>query len=222
MSRLPVPRQGDETPYALSVYRIEPGTEDKVRMLSDSYGGCITHYVRRSEYCEGKECPASMHRHKPTWKGYAAAEVHREDPGVWLPIVLEITEYAEQDLRGKYRRGQLWRFWRPVDAVRKVAGRVKHEAQPVQAQLLDHGDPDGVPPAFDVRPTLLRLYHIFSIDLSVPNPLPPRTMVRPSYDPLPPALQPKPTEAFVPPSEKAYERLRQQMKGVINKIGEER
>ena len=42
-------------------------------------------------------------------KGYAHAEIYSRAIKAWNPVVLEITEHLELDLRGQYARGQVWR-----------------------------------------------------------------------------------------------------------------
>lgn len=164
---------------AVSVFRIDEGSCCFVRLLSEQYVGCFTHYYRgASRYCAGKECRDVMHKSTDkTWKGYAAVEIH-EAGTTWVPFVLELSECLELDMRGRFRRGQVWKILRDQGDGRKP--------MPMRGILHEDRDPDSFPPAFDIRPVILRLYHVEKIDLSVKNPMPPRIVLGKSQD-APPA-----------------------------------
>lgn len=168
----------------VKVERVELNDSKIVRCLSDTIGGCFTHYFRgRSQFCHGKDCNPLMHKTDATWKGYIAAEWYIEQLAAWRPIVMEITEHAELDMRGLYRRGQIWNFYRPSDASKKNP--------PTFAALLEERSPESMPPAFDILPVLQTLYHTMNIDLGVLNPLPPRVLLYDSADPPPEFLREK-------------------------------
>lgn len=153
-----------------------------VRFLSDSYGGLLTHYVRgRSQYCKGDDCPPIIHKAEITWKGYAPCMWWVDGQNVWRPIVLEITEHAELDLRAMIRKGQIWQFSRPVEPGKKNP--------PTFAALLEERTAQGLPPPFDVKPVLQTLYHAMTLDLSVKNPLPPRVFAYDTDDAPPEAMK---------------------------------
>lgn len=166
-------------PSAVRVQRVEQGTSILCRMLSDSIGGVFTHHVRdRSHYCAGDECDRSMHRSSAVWKGYVAAEVFRKACGDWLPVVLEITESLELDMRGVYARGQVWEVSREKETSKKK--------KPLVGRLVRVDQADKLRAAFDVRLVLYHLFHVTQIDLSARNPLPPRLVLEPTPDENPP------------------------------------
>ncbi len=155
---------------ALKIDRVAAGESMIVRMLSTDYGGLFTHWVRgRSQYCGGKECNPINHKLGRVWKGYCAAEKYCKVTKKWLPICLEITEGLELDFRTIYTRGQLWEIWRDMPTEKKQP--------PTQGKLLEDRGIDSCPPAFDYRPCLMHLYHIEYVDLTSPNPLPPRIIL---------------------------------------------
>lgn len=179
----------EPTRRRLRVRRIQPGESWMAWMLSPAIGGLLYHHVRkRSHYCppEGG-CEATLHRTPKFWHGYVAALFWNEAGAAWEPDVLEVSEACELDMRGLYRRGQVWRLWRNT---------VARKAEPIRAEL--HEDRPGAetPSAFDVRPVLAVLYHFPEIDLSTPNPLPARQYSQvvegqaPIAPPVEPATQP--------------------------------
>lgn len=171
----------------LRVHRIEPGTISVVRCLSAIIGGLFTHYQRgRSVYCEGLNCPPALHRMDRVWKGYIAGELHKPADDLWYPVVLEITEHAELWMRERYGRGQIWAFRRQPE--------LKGKRSPVEPELLETRDPEGVPKPFDIVGCLLHLYHRDSLDLTQRNPLPPRLCLPPSQA-EPPVFPSRPAPA---------------------------
>lgn len=161
--------------FALRVLRIAEEQSVKVLTLSDCYGGISTHYqggkkgTGRSIYCKPGECPTTIHNIPPTWKGYFAGLVWDAAVSKWAPWCVELTEWAELDMRGRYQRGQVWMMERKP--------RPDRQQQPLTCRLVEERDPHDVPPAFDYRPVLLHVYHITKICCDVPNPMPPRVMV---------------------------------------------
>lgn len=175
------------TRHVLRVFRLKPGERCTVRTLSESYGGLFTHFVRgRSVYCDPTNCNPANHRTGRFWKGYAAAEVWMKPEGLYVPVVLELTEALELDVRGRWKRGQLWELSRE-----KQVGR-RHP--PIVGVLL--GDAPGpLPPAFDCFDVLTHLYHADGIQLEEENPMPPRVMVKASVGAPPPAAPKNGTHA---------------------------
>jgi hypothetical protein len=189
------PSPSDRTPTPLRVFRCEPGCAWKVWTLSPKIGGLIVHYYKgRSEYCDPRGCPAPQHAAPWNWKGYVAACLWDEPAALWRPIVLELTSNAELDMRGLYAKGQLWELRRDPERSKKK--------KPVTATLLDAKWNDGERDAFPIMDVLRHLYHKDVIDLTAPNPLPPRTLVEPfagraPVDPnAPPADKPLTAEEF--------------------------
>jgi hypothetical protein len=172
MSR-PVPSQGPgEGRRPLRVFRVEPGVEAIVRILSPvrSIVGIMTHWSKgRSLYCSPEGCAECRARSRRYWKGYLAALGWVEPSGCWLPIVLEVTESLELDMRGVIKRGQDWKLSRDREA--------KKQRQPVRGELRDQLDERELPRAFDFLPVLLNLYHELFMAVDVPNPMPGRVMV---------------------------------------------
>jgi hypothetical protein len=161
----------------LWVFRVENGTSCIVRTLSARYWGIFYHWQQKPKqkgkgiYCAWKEeectrCP----REERFWKGFASVEIWEEQRQHWAPWVLEITENAELALRGLYDRGQVWQFARPKQQTKK--------ARPVEARLLETRDKKTFPQAYEILPTLLRLFHRESMYLDTPNPMPLPTRVQ--------------------------------------------
>lgn len=165
----------------LRVFRVEEGTTVHARTLSDGYSGLITHYYKkRSLICRGDDCDSMIHKTERVWKGYAAVELWNAATKLWNPWVLEITESLELDLRGKWKRGQVWEFYRDTPT--------KGKAMPITGKLLEERDPATMPPAFEFRPVLLHLYHVHAIHLGALNPMPPRVLVQASEGDAPKIL----------------------------------
>lgn len=178
--------------FRLSVLRIKAGQKFILRMLSKHIGGFFIHYVgKRSEYCPGKDCNCQNSRVKRQWKGYVAAEQYDQGANLWLPTVLEVTEYLELDFRDIYQRGQVWEISRMAEKPKQT--------NPVTGKLLEVRNPDTFPPAHQIYDALLHLYHVTVLDMSQRNPLPARTYVKPSLGDAPqcmvPEILPSPQEA---------------------------
>ena len=162
----------------LAVLRIDPGQKVHVRSLSDGYGGLLTHFRGRSIYCEGEADCRLCRTHPDTcWKGYFAGEAWDTRRGWWLPVVMELTESCELDLRYRFSRGQVWLFSRAAQTGKKKT--------PVSAALIEELDPESLPASFEVYAVLRTLYHVRNISLTTPNPLPDRVMVEPTAGPGP-------------------------------------
>jgi hypothetical protein len=198
-----LPPSVEQTP--LRVLRIDPGTSAIVKTISPAYGGLYTHWrARRGVYCRGSDCEPALHKTSRIWKGYGAVEVWDEHVKRWFPWVLEITEAAELDLRGLWERGQVWQF----DRLPALNG----QRPPTTAKFLERVDLAGVRPVFEIRPTLQRMYHVESIDLSSKNPMPQRTMLEPTDGPPPPGHGSRRAEEK-PATAEDWMKLRAAMKG---------
>lgn len=155
---------------SVRIVRIEPGASVCLRMLSESIGGLITHWDgKKSKYCIGEGCPSNLHSRDRTWKGYVAAQQFRPLTKDWLPVVLELTEHAELDMREAYQRGQEWVLERRFGSNKK--------AGPVTASLHKPAALQALPAPFDVLRVLVHVYHCNDISLNVKNPLPPRLVL---------------------------------------------
>lgn len=167
--------------YALRVFRVEPGMQVFVRMLSPEIRGVMTHFHRgRSQVCMGDDCPPAMHREKQFWKGYVACEFYDKKPKLWFPTVLEVTECLELDMRGIIERGQVWELFRHAEA---------KKGEPVRGALHETLDAAKLRDPFDIIPVLRTLYHCLGVfPASVKNPLPPRVLIQPTSDDAPQVL----------------------------------
>lgn len=163
----PVPAPSGQ--FVLRVFRIDPGQSVVIRTLSKRVEGLATHFCRgKSHFCNPDGCPVAIHKEPRFWKGYAAVEMWFEKPGVWAPYVLEVTEALELDFRRVWKRGQLWQIDRlPV---------TRQTKPPVTGTLLEERDPDSFPPAFEIIPTVSRLYHA-EVSFGVESWIPDRTIV---------------------------------------------
>jgi len=172
MSERPPSDPSHEQPVAVRIERVPKGGSMNVRALSPHYAGLFTHWnprKKKGEYCAGDDCPLPMHKTPRTWHGYFAAQLYDAGRQRWSPCVFELTEHAELDLRGRYRRGQVWRFDRPATKGDKAA--------PVTATLLGSYPDTVVPVAFDLRNVLRYVFHVSDLNMGHANPLPPRVLV---------------------------------------------
>ena len=172
--------------YRLQVFRVKPDTTWQVRTLSTAIGGLMTHWRgNRSYYCNPGGCESALHRAPSQWKGYFAGEYWLEQLQRWFPICCEITEACELDMRGQYRRGQVWQLSRDRELTKKK--------KPVRARLLEICDERTFPHPFDILPAVRTLYHVIEVQLDTENPMPAMTMVVPSEG-APPKSADKPKE----------------------------
>lgn len=190
----PSPHKGREKRPSIArveVFRVADGTAWNVLALAGEYGGCFTHYTKGgSAYCDPDDCQASLHRTQRYWKGYFPAQVYDELVKKWVFVVFELTENSELDVRDRLKRGQVWRFSRPQETTSKRL--------PVSAELVQERSPADLPPAFDMMPALCRIFRRIKLDLSHPNPMPPRLSLKPSDAPPPPGMEEGPGEASRP------------------------
>jgi hypothetical protein len=166
------------------IHGIADDSTEIVRILAcprDFIGGLFVHYRgKTSKYCHSR-CPPDLHKIPRQWYGYLAAERYHQPDRVWYPIVLEVTENAEMEMRGVAARGQVWVFSR--------GPRVDHKHAPVVAVLTEQLDTSILPPAFNVLPVLHRRYRSDEIDLSVRNPMPSKVTMPVSQGPVPEVLR---------------------------------
>jgi hypothetical protein len=183
--------------FSIKVVRIGDGQSLKFRMLGDRYSGLMTFYNGKSQYCPNPKQWLERNQNKQLfWKGYVAAEFWNADTRRWYACVLELTQASELDLRGRYKRGQTWLFYRQEKPK-------KGPEQPVMARLLESADPATLPPAFDVLPILRTLYNYTDLVLGTSNPVPGRILAVPSDGPAPPE-----EEGSKPPSAEEMEKIR--------------
>jgi len=159
-------------------YRLADGEVCEVTFLEESYHGMLTHWIAsthkgrkgESKHCVGDECPPALHSRPTIWKGYAAAEVYDRKAKRWLPVCFEVTESLELDLRDNFSRGQTWQVAKIQEA--------KTKNSKVTGILIETVDTSALRPAFDIKPVLYHLYHVPSLYLDVPSPLPPRLVLQ--------------------------------------------
>jgi hypothetical protein len=157
-------------PFAFRVWRVQANEEHYVRTLSETVRGLLTHWdKKRSWYCRGEDCAHPRHRQGSVWKGYAAVEVWDGCNKVWSPVVWELTEAAEVDVRGVFARGQVWKLTREAESDSKK--------KPVRAKLHDQLEVSTLRPEPEVLPVLRALYHVADLVANVRNPMPDRVMV---------------------------------------------
>lgn len=147
--------------------------------------GILTHWKDKKAFaCLGQDsCPKSLHATLTLWKGYAPALHYRHDRRLWIPVVLELTEVAEEETRGRHRPGDTWLVSRRRDEHNTVKAYVSY------VEL--YSGP--LPAAFDVAPVLFRRYHTTGIPMDIPNPIVPRVQIEPISAP-PPRGVPLPAE----------------------------
>jgi hypothetical protein len=169
----------------VEVFSIEEGQTVFARMLDDQSFGMWTHWSGRSTVaCKQHFDSCTWCKKEKVWKGYLPIEIWMPIAKVWIPWVLEMSERLEQDFRGLLERGQTWEIFRH-------APTSKHKA-PQQAKLHESHDPKTLPPAFDITPVLLNLFHLGKLPPHIKNPLPQRVLMQPSSGEGPSIL--KPTE----------------------------
>jgi hypothetical protein len=171
----------------IPIFSVPAGGQAFLRCLADAQGVWVHWVENRSTPCLGDECcwcPSVPQR----WKGYVPALLWRvtHDPqrghvGRWTPVVLEITEGIADQLGGNLR-GKILDLSRPgqrrnsplrvvfleqtrsVNDDNTVARATKVAAlRAAQAEL---------PPAFDVRPILERVWGLHRARQRVPEPAP--------------------------------------------------
>lgn len=178
---MPPSSQGRESarpsPSPVKVLSVPGGVPIVVKFLGQVQG-LNTHWkAGRSHPCPGPDdCPSSLHRIPPIWKGYAPVEVWEAVPQIWRAWVLEVTESLEEQLRKRQLRGETWTLFR--------AGG-KRKTDPVQAVFCERVEENKVSPAFDLLPVLQRLYHCQEIRFGAANPLPPRVVIEPIHGDAP-------------------------------------
>lgn len=192
-------RQADESARAHQVEPVRilpvPLTGEIAVLFCGPLAGLLVHRQQgRPIACPGEgSCPTATHRGRTLYYGYAPVRAWRPQRGDWAAVVLEATEHLEELLRGRTLRGELWLLARATD--RKRTG-------PVGGVYLETRPEAEVPPPFDVRPALARLYHTTELALGVANPLPARVVIPPAQLAPPPGADrfgladpPRPTPA---------------------------
>jgi hypothetical protein len=197
---------------ALRVFRQAVGSTHYVRLVSREYGGCFTHWMKQnSQYCDGPRCIWNCAKQRKQWKGYGAADVYDPVAKLYVPFALEITESMELDLRGRWTRGSIWRIHWPFAK--------KGHNEPKRAEFVRQLDEREVPPVWDVVPCLLNMFHIFSIDLTVKNPMPPRVLVQSNAGPDPLMSAPIPPVASSDEMRAGINRLKGMIGGMPDSPG---
>lgn len=171
-----------------------------VRFLG-GYSGTILHYLGWN-YAPCKEpdevCPASIHTKRKLWRGWSPVEQWDDVAGVWWPMVLEITEYLEEILRGRSLRGEVWGISRP---------KVKKTGSPVVGVFVERQPQESLRKPFEIKSVLLRAYHVDDMQLGKPNPVPPKLILGPTEGERPIALVEQQREEERPPGPEEKKRL---------------
>jgi len=147
-------------------------------MFLGPYEGCMVHYKGGNVYCPGEDdCPASMHREQLLWKGYTAVDLWDKSLNHYLPMVLEVSESLEHQLRGRNLRGEVW-------VLQRKGHRNKKQ---ITGDYTERRDSKSIRPAFDVLPIVRTLYHCSTLCLGLDNPVPSPTMLE-AYLGAPPSI----------------------------------
>lgn len=201
--------------FALDIETVQAGPSKSMRMLSPEYLSCsgFFHYQKGSVHCLGENCPSWRHRGDRQWRGYVAAEVWKDDWKLWVPVILEITPHLELDFRAEgFARGQVWQIGRVPTPHRE------EKYWPLGGQLLERRDPDTFPSCPSIRNTLKRIFRVEELDMGYPNPMPPKTYVRPSKDAPPKHLVDERDRATMPAPPELIERLKERL-GATKGVG---
>jgi hypothetical protein len=151
----------------------------------------LTHWLKKESFpCQGETCSPKTHAMMSVWKAYCPALQWLEIGQQWQAVVLELTEIAEETMRGFADRGATWILSR-ADTTQRHS--------PVVASFLEQFDGD-MPAAFPIEPVLCRRWHCPAVVLDIPNPLPPRVTVGPVNLPRPASL-PAPVLGTVRPEQ---------------------
>ena len=156
--------------------------------------GCFTRYLGNGSVFVPSHASGEVKEGKPViWKGYLSAVQYHRDIKKWVPVVLEVTERLEQDLRGRVARGQLWKISRgPKDGNKRI---------PLRGVMGQQQRPEMTPVAIDVYPKLRNdIFRNQEVTLDQENPLPDLVVVVPLELP-PPGEQ---TEPAAPESRKRF------------------
>jgi hypothetical protein len=180
--RGPAPIPG--APVAIRIESCPQEGKATVRFLGPYYG-TFTHFQKKGSVpCAGDagECPASLHKNRKIWKGFAAAEFYRGGAyDDWCPCVWEVTESLNEVLDGISLRGTVWQISRvPGDC-----GKPE-----VSAILVATVDERSIRSAFDVLPAVSRIYGFLPMQWGVKSHIPPRLRLEPSKGEAPPNVAP--------------------------------
>jgi hypothetical protein len=119
--------------------------------------------------------------------------------------VLELTSNAEEYIRARDLRGEVWAWDREGERGKRA---------PVFGAFCERADIDLLRPAFDIEPILLRFFNARSIRLDIPNPTPSRVYLEPvaGSPPSLPASMGGETERIASPEEvrETFRKLREQ------------
>lgn len=189
-------RTPSKQPRPVEVFSVEGGVPQFFRFLNDLVG-LNTHWTgKRTEPCEGEgTCPSGRHKHRIIYKAYAPAERWVPAEKHWLPGVIEATEHLEEILRGRRLRGEVWLLSRGGNGGKR---------EPVEGLYCETFAEEKLRPAFDIKPVLLRFYHVRDLLLGVSNPLPAKLLLDPSESNAPtlpftvePQLPPQPDQKVI-------------------------
>jgi hypothetical protein len=178
---MPTSRRSGErsspSPAPVKVLSVPESMPITVRFLANLQG-LDTHWINGTVPCPGREeCPPANHRRGVIWKGYAAVQAWDEIRRLWVPFVLEITECAEEYLRDRELRAEVWTLFR---------AEKKGKTDAVVALYCGQVDEEKLSPPFDIVPVLCRVFHVDKLKLGRPNPIAPRLLLEPVAGEAPP------------------------------------
>ncbi len=173
-------------PLRLRVLSVPKDGGVTVRFLANPVG-VLTHGKTGLSACPGIQlCPSSIHNGKTVWKGFAPCELWRDAPNRdWLQTVLEVTERLAEFLGRQPLRGSVWYLYR-------VLGDTKHKE--CAGHQVDALNPAELPIAFNIEPSVCRLFREPRVLFGVDPPLAPRAVITPTadgYEPPTATQQPK-------------------------------
>jgi hypothetical protein len=137
-------------------------------ILGPCYGAMLHYRPNRSPLlCLGADCAPATHKLNLSWKGYLPAELWVSQEEEYVPCVLEVTSHAEHQLAQRKLRGELW-MWIRDGSTNKA---------PMVGKYLERFAENECGEVFDLAPILSRFYRVPRLPESLPNPVPPQTIV---------------------------------------------
>ena len=163
--------------------------------------GLLTHWHNGHSWgCRGPDrCNPTAHRARTIWKGYAPVRCWESPRALWVAYTLEVTAVLDEQLRGRELPGEVWELAREAG---------KRKQAPCRGSFVGVRDEAALLAAFDIRPSLFRMYDTTDLDLGIANPLPPKTLVAAVAVAGPPSAAPPDKPTAPPPRPEQYAELR--------------
>jgi len=156
----------------LRVERVDPGASKDVWITGITMHGIMTRFQNgRSVYVHPEDHETVVVGKPIVWKGFLSACVYDRNLKQWVPVCLEISERLELDLRGRWKRGQIWRLSRA-----KLEGKKK---PPTRGALIETREDRDTPHPLDLRHKIEDIFRVKGMHLTTDNPLPDHVIVVP-------------------------------------------